>query len=739
MACINFEDFERTYQLGKKIGQGTYGVVYEAIHTRTGEPYVVKKQAIRGDFIREVCILSQFTHPNIVNLEHVSIDHVSGMGLLAMPKGESVRDAYNGGKITVQQILTDLFAGLSFLNNNGIAHCDLKDANVIYDAKDDRVKIIDMGFARFGEYLQDEYTGNNAYYITGIGYTEIYRSPLYFPQHLNNINVELYSLAYTLYYLVYKNYERGLGRTYYVNLSTLRGFEWSPEPAVNEAIADFIYKCQQHDSYDDLAIHPALIENRINYQPWSKPNFGVDSYVVGEVLNNRPEHRTMKKEEFYGWIATLHNNILDFAITYMKRCNYSVIFLAFDLLYRFLQASRNILYSHIITDMLPKVCLFIASSFVIPSCANFGHELPDGLVKDTNFQALLCNVISTLEGKLYNYTLADQSQDIVDIFRSFFFMTNVGYQSGKTYLFDTDPEGNRINPANKFAPVINCEDFFKKLTQENILKKFAKYKHIDAVFEDDYCAELRIWKYHDILVRPGRLYNLPDEQTERDILLNADPADALDESKTREMVNKIVRYSLYFPVHTIDNHNSVNICKLLLDNYTQTSNRLTNEVGLDRILKNIEPGREIRNTELFKRIYFANIDMDRFYDYIALGNFGANYPFVINLLDVQIDQIYDAVEFSRIESEESERVEINPYPEENVITNPYSDVQSYEDFEFSGSPEDESIFKTAEANSSGKQLIEGFNNLDINPPSFFNSPGINEVEQKLTGDSMFET
>lgn len=66
------------YEKLEMIGEGTYGVVYKAKDVETGEIYALKKirlesedEGIPSTAIREIALLKELQHPNIVRLVNV--------------------------------------------------------------------------------------------------------------------------------------------------------------------------------------------------------------------------------------------------------------------------------------------------------------------------------------------------------------------------------------------------------------------------------------------------------------------------------------------------------------------------------------------------------------------------------------------------------------------------------------------------------------------------------------------
>ncbi|XP_023011715.1 cyclin-dependent kinase-like 1 isoform X1 [Leptinotarsa decemlineata] len=150
----NMERYEKI----SKLGEGSYGIVYKCRNRDTGEIVAIKKFAeseedplIRKIALREIRLLKNLKHPNLVNLIevfrrkrrlHLVFEYCERTVL-----NELERYPRGCPDILTQQIIWQTLHAVAYCHQHGCVHRDIKPENILLTANG-VVKLCDFGFAR---------------------------------------------------------------------------------------------------------------------------------------------------------------------------------------------------------------------------------------------------------------------------------------------------------------------------------------------------------------------------------------------------------------------------------------------------------------------------------------------------------------------------------------------------------------------------------------------------------------
>ena len=155
------------YRLGRQIGEGGMGTVYEAEHVGLGTRIAIKllgetlseNPTFVKRFRREARAAAAVRHENVVSVTDTGTDE-TGVPYIVMEllEGESLAATLRRELILIPQAAAEVTAqmllGLESAHTHGVIHRDLKPGNIFLARQNDgtyRVKILDFGISKFIE------------------------------------------------------------------------------------------------------------------------------------------------------------------------------------------------------------------------------------------------------------------------------------------------------------------------------------------------------------------------------------------------------------------------------------------------------------------------------------------------------------------------------------------------------------------------------------------------------------
>lgn len=134
------------------IGQGAYGIVYKGIRQRTNETVAIKRipfadstpeGGVPCNVIREISLLRELDHPNVVQLLDIIQAHPGGLYLVfeyvafdlktfmdQQQTSDDISERVGLPVATVRSFMRQILAGVGFCHTYRVLHRDLKPHNV---------------------------------------------------------------------------------------------------------------------------------------------------------------------------------------------------------------------------------------------------------------------------------------------------------------------------------------------------------------------------------------------------------------------------------------------------------------------------------------------------------------------------------------------------------------------------------------------------------------------------------
>ena len=158
------------YELGKVLGEGTFGKVQLGTDVETGNKVAVKvlskvklqQQNMGSQIKKEISIMKLVNHPNVVNLVEVLASRSKIFIVLELVTGGELFDEIvEAGRFSEERsrkYFHQLCSGVLYCHGQGVAHRDLKPENLLLDSNG-ILKISDFGLSAMNLAGADELEG----------------------------------------------------------------------------------------------------------------------------------------------------------------------------------------------------------------------------------------------------------------------------------------------------------------------------------------------------------------------------------------------------------------------------------------------------------------------------------------------------------------------------------------------------------------------------------------------------
>ncbi|MBN3307871.1 DAPK3 kinase, partial [Amia calva] len=294
-------------------GSGQFAIVKCCVEKSSGQEYAakfIKKRQSRGsrrgvrreEIEREVSILQQTQHPNIVTLHDVFENRTDVVLILELVSGGELFDFLaqkeSLSEEEATQFIKQILDGVHYLHSRKIAHFDLKPENIMLLDKNvplPRIKLIDFGLAHK---IED-----------GVEFKNIFGTPEFVAPEI--VNYEPLGLAADMWsigvitYILLSGASPFLGESKQETLANISGMNYDFDEEffsrTSELAKSFISQLLEKDTRKRLTIQDAL------NHPWIKSHEHKEETKAPET--KRPERRQLKTKRLKEYTMKSHSSM----------------------------------------------------------------------------------------------------------------------------------------------------------------------------------------------------------------------------------------------------------------------------------------------------------------------------------------------------------------------------------------------------------------------------------------------
>ncbi|XP_061077565.1 death-associated protein kinase 3-like isoform X1 [Conger conger] len=314
MAVFKQQEVEDFYEIGEELGSGQFAIVKRCREKSTGLEYAAKfikkrqsrasRRGVRREEIeREVSVLQQIQHPNIVTLRDVYENRTDVVLVLELVSGGELFDFLaqkeSLSEEEATQFIKQILEGVHYLHSKKIAHFDLKPENIMLLDKSfplPRIKLIDFGLAHKIE--------------EGAEFKNIFGTPEFVAPEIVNyeplgLEADMWSIG-VITYILLSGASPFLGESKQETLANISAmsYEFDEEffSHTSELAKSFIRQLLEKDTRKRLTIQDAL------NHPWIKSNEKKEEAKAPEA-HRKAERRQLKTKRLKEYTIKSHSSM----------------------------------------------------------------------------------------------------------------------------------------------------------------------------------------------------------------------------------------------------------------------------------------------------------------------------------------------------------------------------------------------------------------------------------------------
>ncbi|CAK6951002.1 death-associated protein kinase 2 isoform X1 [Scomber scombrus] len=304
MAVFKQQNVDDFYEMGEDLGSGQFAIVKRCTEKSSGLEYAAKfikkrqsrvsRRGVRREEIeREVDILQQLQHPNIVALHDVYENRTDVVLVLELVSGGELFDFLaqkeSLSEEEATQFIKQILNGVQYLHSKRISHFDLKPENIMLLDRDDplpRIKLIDFGLAHKIE--------------AGADFKNIFGTPEFVAPEIVNyeplgLEADMWSIG-VITYILLSGASPFLGDTKQETLGNISAMDYEFDEELfsntSELAKNFIRELLEKDTRKRMTIQDAL------NHPWIKSCGHMEDSTSPEAEKKAEQLKTKRLKEY---------------------------------------------------------------------------------------------------------------------------------------------------------------------------------------------------------------------------------------------------------------------------------------------------------------------------------------------------------------------------------------------------------------------------------------------------------